>query len=75
MDQTSDGFGSCGIKEIGPDRYRRVNPEQHDEYRRHQCATADPGHANQEADGKARQRIQRINHWNDLVATGPPGPF
>ena len=70
MHEAAAGLGGRGIKQVGSDRGRGMHAEQHDQDRRHQRAAADAGHANQEADGEARQRVQRINHRNDLVATG-----
>ena len=62
-------FGDRGVEQIGADRDLRRDAETGDQQRRHQRAAADPGQADEHADGKAsrseRQQMSRpanINH-------------
>ena len=58
--QAAGGLGRRGIEQVGADRGRRMNPEQHDQDRRHQRAAADAGQADQHADGEAGHRVKRL---------------
>ena len=63
------------VEQVGPDRGGGVDAEEEDQQRGHQRATANPGHADQQADAKARDRkkqVDRVDHGADAVGTGRP---
>ncbi len=49
MDQNPAGFGNRRVQQVGADRRGRIDAEPQ-QYRRHQRAAADSGHANDESD-------------------------
>ena len=68
MHQAAGGLGRRGVEQVGADRGRRMDAEQHDQDRRHQRAAADAGQADQHADGKAGHRVKRLQRLDRVHA-------
>ena len=62
VNQPAAGLGGRGVKQVGADSGRGMNAEQQDQQRRHQRAAAHACHSDQQADGKSRCNIERVDH-------------
>ena len=60
VDRRSDALGHRRVEQVGADRSRRMEAEQHNQHRSHQRSPAHARHSDERADEETSQRIERI---------------
>jgi len=69
VDQRASALRGCRIEQVGPDSSRGMETEYYRKKRRHQRPAAHPGHVDENADAKSRERVEQIDRADHVLPT------